>query len=70
MNFKLKHSSINSIIKRLLFVASLFGYGLVAIFVGEGSDSRALTVPYRLFVLSLSLLVVFNTFLYEIQSLP
>lgn len=62
MNFKFKHSSINSIIKRLLFVASLFGYGLVAIFVGEGSDSRALTVPYRLFVFLLSSLLLFNTF--------
>lgn len=62
MNFKFKHSSINSIIKRLLFVASLFGYGLVAIFVGEGSDSRALTVPYRLLVFLLSLIVLLNTF--------
>jgi O-antigen ligase len=61
MNLKFKPSSINSSIKILLFVASLFGYGLVGVFVDDGSDSRGLTVPYRLFIFLLTLFVVFNT---------
>ncbi|MDB9541444.1 O-antigen ligase family protein [Anabaenopsis arnoldii] len=44
-------------LKILLFSIALFGYGIIASFIYDGSSSRLLTLPYRAFIFLLSILV-------------
>jgi hypothetical protein len=55
MNSKVLFNSIS-------FALVLFGYGFVAIFVTEGKQSQALTIPYRIIVLLISLYFLYTKF--------
>lgn len=58
MKLKLSHHLWNTEIKIGLFSTALFGYGIIASSINDASTSRMITIPYRLVVLIVSILVI------------
>jgi O-antigen ligase len=52
------YQSLKLRLKYFLFAFSMFGYGVIALFVSDANASQAITIPYRVAVLLLSIIVI------------
>jgi hypothetical protein len=56
-------------LERFLFGFGLFGYGCISSFISESAVSRNVTIPYRVIILLLSLIIIFvNVFNITVRS--
>ncbi|NJN11915.1 MAG: O-antigen ligase family protein [Richelia sp. RM2_1_2] len=58
MKLKISYHWLTTTIKIFLFPIALFGYGIISSSVQDASTSRSTTIPYRLVVFILSILVI------------